>query len=88
MTTLSPDSPRHASLPPGRLQTLLSYDEEGLGIRVEAGRVPAFLLEANQRLREGRIEEAGAGNPEAIGLVPEEWVKARRPPARAVLLVS
>ena len=59
MTTLSPDSPRHASLPPGRLQTLLSYDEEGLGIRVEAGRVPDFLLEANRRLREGRIEEAG-----------------------------
>ena len=59
MTLLSSDSSRHASLPPGRLQTLLSDDEEGLAIHVEAERIPAFLLEANQRLREGRIEEAG-----------------------------
>ncbi|MCH8218625.1 MAG: hypothetical protein IH892_17840, partial [Planctomycetes bacterium] len=59
MTLLSPDSPPPASRQPGRLQTLLSDGEEGLGICVEPGRIPAFLLEANQRLQEGRIGEVG-----------------------------
>ena len=59
MTLLSPNSPRHVRLQLGQLQTFLADGKQGLEICAEPGRIPGFLLDANQRLQEGRIEEAG-----------------------------